>query len=229
MPGTPGPKGDPGIGLPAGGTTGQVLTKTGAADYVAAWRTPEGGSSGGSSSGSGIKRMLLDDMSISRIGMDETTGLYGLYFPAAVFGASSAAEIVQSYLYHDLTVLSDELPSSPIMYYSLEAVTDATILFQPAQIPADMVQKFDGEDYIPVILDGRGEEFMATLQALINGLIITYSDNIETVAPAASVQTMGGLKAGVQSMSTQTQPEIPAFLRRIAERAGRTPEGAEWL
>lgn len=41
--GKPGPKGDPGEGVPAGGATGQVLTKTSDADYDTEWRTPSGG------------------------------------------------------------------------------------------------------------------------------------------------------------------------------------------
>lgn len=32
---------------PAGGTAGQVLTKTAAADYASAWQTPAGGGGGG--------------------------------------------------------------------------------------------------------------------------------------------------------------------------------------
>lgn len=42
------PSGDttPGM-LPAGGTAGQVLTKTGTADYAAGWATPAAGSGGG--------------------------------------------------------------------------------------------------------------------------------------------------------------------------------------
>lgn len=40
------PKGDPGQGVPAGGTAGQVLTKVSGADYDAVWAT--GGSGGGS-------------------------------------------------------------------------------------------------------------------------------------------------------------------------------------
>lgn len=44
--GKPGPKGDPGEGVPAGGATGQVLTKASDADYDTEWRTPSGGGSG---------------------------------------------------------------------------------------------------------------------------------------------------------------------------------------
>lgn len=44
--GEPGPKGDPGEGVPAGGATGQVLTKASDADYDTEWRTPSGGGSG---------------------------------------------------------------------------------------------------------------------------------------------------------------------------------------
>ena len=59
--GTPGPRGPPGPagpqgpvgpsgtarGVPAGGTTNQVLTKTSNSDYATAWRTPSGGTGGG--------------------------------------------------------------------------------------------------------------------------------------------------------------------------------------
>lgn len=38
-----GKKGDPGPGVPAGGTTGQVLTKAGVEDYATEWRSPSSG------------------------------------------------------------------------------------------------------------------------------------------------------------------------------------------
>ena len=41
--GKPGPKGDSGEGVPAGGATGQVLTKASDADYDTEWRNPTGG------------------------------------------------------------------------------------------------------------------------------------------------------------------------------------------
>jgi len=41
--GPPGPSGPAGVGLPLGGTDGQVLTKVGGADYVAGWTTPAAG------------------------------------------------------------------------------------------------------------------------------------------------------------------------------------------
>lgn len=41
--GKPGPKGDPGEGVPAGGATGQVLTKASDADYDTEWHDPTGG------------------------------------------------------------------------------------------------------------------------------------------------------------------------------------------
>jgi microcystin-dependent protein len=41
--GPSGPQGAPGQGVPAGGTTGQSLTKTSAADYATAWTTVTGG------------------------------------------------------------------------------------------------------------------------------------------------------------------------------------------
>lgn len=42
-----GPPGPPGIGVPPGGTTGQTLTKLSDRDYDTGWRTPTGGSGGG--------------------------------------------------------------------------------------------------------------------------------------------------------------------------------------
>ena len=41
--GDAGAQGTPGQGVPAGGTTNQVLTKTGSADYAAEWRDAGGG------------------------------------------------------------------------------------------------------------------------------------------------------------------------------------------
>lgn len=41
--GPQGPKGDTGVGVPAGGTTGQVLTKSGDGDYETEWQDPKGG------------------------------------------------------------------------------------------------------------------------------------------------------------------------------------------
>ena len=49
--GPPGPAstvpGPPGQGVPAGGTVGQVLTKTSSGDYATTWQTPSGGGGGG--------------------------------------------------------------------------------------------------------------------------------------------------------------------------------------
>lgn len=42
-----GPPGPPGVGVPPGGTTGQTLTKLSDSDYDTGWRTPTGGSGGG--------------------------------------------------------------------------------------------------------------------------------------------------------------------------------------
>jgi len=52
--GAQGPQGPAGQGVPAGGTTGQVLTKTSANDYATAWQTPSGGGGGGANVKSGI-------------------------------------------------------------------------------------------------------------------------------------------------------------------------------
>lgn len=44
--GAAGPPGAPGVGVPTGGTTGQVLTKASAADFDTQWTTPSGGGGG---------------------------------------------------------------------------------------------------------------------------------------------------------------------------------------
>ena len=41
--GATGPQGSPGVGVPAGGTAGQVLTKVSVTDYDTEWTTPSGG------------------------------------------------------------------------------------------------------------------------------------------------------------------------------------------
>ena len=46
-PGADGADGAPGVGVPTGGTVGQVLTKTGAGDYATGWADPTGGGGGG--------------------------------------------------------------------------------------------------------------------------------------------------------------------------------------
>jgi hypothetical protein len=46
--GPPGPPGADGVGVPAGGTTGQVLAKNSGSDYDTSWQTPPGGGAGGS-------------------------------------------------------------------------------------------------------------------------------------------------------------------------------------
>src|SRR5262252_9787224 len=43
--GPAGPSGAPGVGVPAGGTTGQVLTKSSATDYATVWAAAAGGAS----------------------------------------------------------------------------------------------------------------------------------------------------------------------------------------
>ena len=45
--GADGADGAPGVGVPTGGTTGQVLAKTSNADYATGWTTPTGGGAGG--------------------------------------------------------------------------------------------------------------------------------------------------------------------------------------
>lgn len=47
-----GDKGDPGIGIPAGGTTGQVLKKTSNSDYATAWQNE--------ASGAGVNTYIQD-------------------------------------------------------------------------------------------------------------------------------------------------------------------------
>lgn len=52
-----------GRSLPAGGTTGQVLTKTSATDYAAVWATPSGG--GGGAGGAPVYIQETDPLAMS--------------------------------------------------------------------------------------------------------------------------------------------------------------------
>lgn len=54
----PGPEGPPGEGVPTGGSAGQVLTKLSDSDYDTGWRTPSGGSGGGTVQS--VNRVLPD-------------------------------------------------------------------------------------------------------------------------------------------------------------------------
>lgn len=48
-----------GVGVPAGGTTGQVLTKASGTNYDTAWTTPSGGSGGGINTGKAIAMAMI--------------------------------------------------------------------------------------------------------------------------------------------------------------------------
>lgn len=55
-----GPPGPPGVGVPPGGATGQVLTKASGADYDTEWRNQTGGSGGGSGTVQSVNNVLPD-------------------------------------------------------------------------------------------------------------------------------------------------------------------------
>lgn len=65
--GADGEDGAPGVGVPAGGTTGQVLTKTGAGDYATGWTDPAGGSGGSDAATAG---WVTDEDSLTRTALD---------------------------------------------------------------------------------------------------------------------------------------------------------------
>ena len=58
--GQQGPKGDTGVGVPNGGTTGQVLTKKSNSDYDTEWQTPSGGSLPSGEIAGGVLSVLSD-------------------------------------------------------------------------------------------------------------------------------------------------------------------------
>jgi hypothetical protein len=74
--------------LPAGGTTGQVLTKTSAADYATNWQTPSGGGSGLSL----IQRIVIGAGGASSVSF---TGIPGTFeeLRLTISGRVSAADI----------------------------------------------------------------------------------------------------------------------------------------
>ena len=65
-PGGDGEDGAPGVGVPAGGTTGQVLTKTGPGDYATGWTE----SSGGGGSDAATAGWVADEDSLTRTALD---------------------------------------------------------------------------------------------------------------------------------------------------------------
>jgi hypothetical protein len=70
--GPTGPKGDNGVGVPTGGSSGQVLTKNSATNYDTIWATPSSG--GGSSSFVAILKFGVG----SAYGFNATTGNVGI-------------------------------------------------------------------------------------------------------------------------------------------------------
>src|SRR5690606_18891915 len=69
--GTAGAKGDPGEGVPTGGTTGQVLKKASGTDYDTGWADESGG--GGGLDDAGVAALVESESSATRTALD---GLY---------------------------------------------------------------------------------------------------------------------------------------------------------
>lgn len=70
-----GQAGSDGVGIPAGGTAGQVLAKIDSTDYNTEWVTPEGGSGGGTDSGIGDFVVNQNVLSGDFVQVDATSGL----------------------------------------------------------------------------------------------------------------------------------------------------------
>lgn len=86
--GSQGPQGNPGAngqGVPVGGTTGQVLAKTSAADYATGWTTPGGGSD------PWTKVILASDFTTSATANTAVTGM-------TVTPEANKRYLVQAYL-----------------------------------------------------------------------------------------------------------------------------------
>lgn len=84
--GQPGTDGTDGVGVPAGGTTGQVLAKSSDSDYSTEWTTPEAG---------GVTDIQVNGQSVVTDGVANVTIGNGLYFDNGVLGVDSAFELIR--------------------------------------------------------------------------------------------------------------------------------------
>lgn len=96
LPGTSDGSGGTAVGIPAGGTDGQVLTKVGNNDFAATWRTPTAGTGGGASPEVYISIYPWEDGSVVVPNftpvLDETSQAeYKLAVDAAVGGSKRSA------------------------------------------------------------------------------------------------------------------------------------------
>ena len=133
-PGDPGPKGDPGdpgapgVGVPAGGTTGQVLTKKTNADYDTEWQTPSGGGGGDTVS---VDQVLTSGTEIGGVTVNGTRT--ALYAPQGGGGGGSnpTMSVLSSWLtiasgngitaqFSQANVISEELDQQALPTYKAE-------------------------------------------------------------------------------------------------------------
>ena len=99
------PKGDPGVGVPTGGTAGQVIAKLSGTDFDTAWSTMTAAASWGSitgtlSSQTDLQAALDAKAYTSTLAAVATTGAY-----SSLTGTPSLAKVATSGAYGDLTGL----------------------------------------------------------------------------------------------------------------------------
>lgn len=94
--GSQGPPGAPGVGVPVGGTTGQVLAKTSSANYATGWATPTGG---------GLDQATADARYINVTG-DTMTGMLSL----AADPATALQAVTKQYVDGKIITASSAVP-----------------------------------------------------------------------------------------------------------------------
>lgn len=113
--GPKGDKGDAGVGVPAGGTTGQVLAKNSNDDYDTKWVTPE---SGGGSSSQPLSNIAYSNDAISGKGIcDFVNGAFADFLAEEPEYVSSydlfSADVITSLYAHHYMMLLDSYHNSP--------------------------------------------------------------------------------------------------------------------
>lgn len=139
-------------GIPAGGATGQVLTKNSDTDYDATWATPSGGGSGGSGSGQELKLIFLPllsgyaDDDITGFKFD-TSGIETVRFSKYKYRIESGTPIMVPWNLNRNDVPSDEVCDIPIKL-TLQPDTDYVSNYNhyAGYATARVIYGFNGDD-----------------------------------------------------------------------------------
>lgn len=180
-----GPKGDPGDGVPSGGTAGQVLTKTATGT---AWQTPSAGGSVDSVNGqTGV--VVLDADDVGALPDTTTASDLGAYVkPSTGIPKSDLASAVQT----SLGKADTALQTAPVA--SVDGKTGTVAILPTGGITGQVLAKASGSNYDVEWVNqsggGAGVSISASDNAgvcKIGGLLIQWG--MESITPTANTPT----------------------------------------